>query len=365
MPENSARNPQVFTEKMTAILNYSALNLAMAIGYRTGLFDAMDTFDTPQTLQVIADKSGLSPRYIKEWLGVMVTGQIVEIARDDDGKHRYYLPKYHGDLITRRAGNSNLGVYTQEIPLLTACAMEAVIEGFKTGDGVSYDQYPRFQAFMSQLADAKHRQVLVDTFLPAVDGGRLIDDLQSGIRVCDLGCGTGVALILMAGEFPDSRFVGIDISREAIDTARREASRQQLNNLELVIADAAALKQSSELKGSFDYVTAFDAIHDQTQPLAALEGVYHVLAPGGRFSMVDIAARTNLADNLDHPMGPFLYTVSLMHCLPVGMVDGGSGLGMMWGREKAVQLLNEAGFATVQVLEIPEDPFNLHFFCFK
>ena len=365
MPENSDRNPQAFAEKMTDILNYSALNLAMAIGYRTGLFDVMDTFDTPQPLQAIADKARLNPRYIKEWLGVMVTGQIVEISRDDDGKNRYYLPGHHGDLITRRAGNSNLGVYTQEIPLLTACAMEAVIEGFRTGDGVDYDRYPRFQAFMSQLADAKHRQVLVDTFLPSVDGGRLIEDLRSGIRVCDLGCGTGVALILMAGEFPDSRFVGIDISREAIDTARREASQQQLTNLEFAITDAAALSDNSELKASFDYVTAFDAIHDQTNPLAALEGVRHILAPGGRFSMVDIAARTNLVDNLDHPMGPFLYTVSLMHCLPVGMVDGGSGLGMMWGREKAVQLLKEAGFATVQVLEIPEDPFNLHYLCFK
>jgi ubiquinone/menaquinone biosynthesis C-methylase UbiE len=365
MTNHSARNQKPFAEKMTDILNYSALNLAMAIGYRTGLFNVMDTFDTPQTQQVIADRAGLNRRYIKEWLGVMVTGQIVEISRDEDGKNRYYLPKHHGDLIARRAGNSNLGVYTQEIPLLTVCAMEAVVEGFSTGEGVSYDRYPQFQGFMSQLADAKHRQVLVDRFLPAVDGGRLIADLRAGIRMCDLGCGTGVALILMAGAFPDSRFVGIDMSREAIETARREASRQQLTNLEFVAADAATLKKNSDLKASFDYVTAFDAIHDQTRPLAALEGVHHILVPGGRFSMVDIAARTNLEDNLDHPMGPFLYTVSLMHCLPVGLVDGGSGLGMMWGQEKAVEMLKAAGFAKVQVLEMPEDPFNLHFLCFK
>ena len=365
MSENSIQNPQAFTEKMTGILNYSALNLAMAIGYRTGLFDVMDTFDTPQTLQAIADRSGLNPRYIEEWLGVMVTGQIVEISTDDDGSNRYSLPSQHGDVITRRAGNSNLGVYTQEIPLLTACAMEAVIDGFATGDGVRYDRYPKFQAFMSQLADAKHRQVLVDKFLPAVDGGRLMEDLRSGIRVCDLGCGTGVALILMAEAFPESRFVGIDISREAIESARRQASREQLANLEFVIDDAATLKDNPEFKDSFDYVTAFDAIHDQTRPLAALKGVYHILVPGGRFSMVDIAARTNQGDNLSHPMGPFLYTVSLMHCLPVGMVDGGSGLGMMWGQEKAVDMLKEAGFDEVEVLEIPEDPFNLHFLCFK
>ena len=365
MPKQSAQSPRSFADIMTDILNYSALNLAMAIGYRTGLFDIMDTFDAPQTQQLIADTAGLNPRYIQEWLGVMVTGQIVEISRGEDGQDRYYLPKQHGDFITRRSGNSNLGVYTQEIPLLTACAMEAVVEGFTSGEGVSYDRYPKFQAFMSQLADAKHRQVLVDTFLPAVDEGRLVEDLRSGLRVCDLGCGTGVALLLMAGAFADSHFVGIDISQEAIESARRKASRQQLTNLEFIIADAATLKKNSALKDSFDYVTAFDAIHDQTKPQAALEGVHHILAPGGRFSMVDIAARTSLADNLAHPMGPFLYTVSLMHCLPVGLVDGGSGLGMMWGREKAVEMLKAAGFAKVQVEEIPEDPFNLHFLCSK
>ncbi len=365
MTKNSAQTQKPFAEKMTDILNYSALNLAMAIGYRTGLFDVMDIFDNPRTLREIADHAELNPRYLKEWLGVMVTGKIVELSVGEDEKNRYYLPKQHGDLLARRAGNSNLGVYTQEMPLLTASAMDAVVEGFSTGDGVTYDHYPKFQAFMSQLADAKHRQVLVDKFLPAVDGGRLIQRLQSGIRVCDLGCATGLALILMATAFPESRFVGIDISREAIETARREAARQQLTNLEFVISDAAVLKENTELKVAFDYVTAFDAIHDQTRPQEVLKGVYHILAPGGRFSMVDIAARTNLADNLDHPMGSFLYAVSLMHCLPVGLVDGGSGLGMMWGREKALEMLEEAGFAQVQVLEIPEDPFNLHFLCFK
>ena len=81
--------------------------------------------------------------------------------------------------------------------------------------------------------------------------------------------------------------------------------------------------------------------------------------------MIDIAANSNLADNAAHPMGPFLYTVSLMHCMPVGLVDGGTGLGMMWGREKAVEMLNRAGFQQVQVLEMADDAFNLHFFCRK
>jgi SAM-dependent methyltransferase len=149
------------------------------------------------------------------------------------------------------------------------------------------------------------------------------------------------------------------------DADGRGTASQRLANLDFVTMDAAILKDIEDFKGIFDFVTAFDAVHDQTRPLAVLEGIHHSLAPGGVFSMVDIAARSNLAGNLDHPMGPFLYTVSLMHCMPVGLVDGGSGLGMMWGQEKAVEMLKAAGFKNVQVHEIPEDPFNLHFLCFK
>jgi SAM-dependent methyltransferase len=337
----------------------------MAIGYRIGLFDLLDTFDSPQTLETISVQAGLTSRYVREWLGVMVTAGIVELFRGEDGENRFYLPKQHGDLITRRAGNSNLGVYTQEIPLLTICAMEAVARGFHTGDGVPYEHYPKFQEFMSELANAKHRHVLVEKFLPSVDGGRLMQRLRSGIRVCDLGCAEGVAVMLMAQAFPRSRFVGIDLSAEAIEKAQGEALRRHIDNIDFYILDAASLKENKDWIGSVDYVTAFDAIHDQTRPLDALKGVYHILAPNGIFSMVDIAAESHLFDNQNHPMGPFLYTVSLMHCLPVGLVDGGTGLGMMWGRQQAVDMLTLAGFREVQVLEIPDDSFNFHFFCRK
>ena len=96
MTEESTASPKPFSEKMTDILNYGALNLALAIGYRTGLFDVMDTFDTPRTLRAIAEKSALNPRYIKEWLGVMVSGEIVQISMAEDGEDHYYLPKPHG-----------------------------------------------------------------------------------------------------------------------------------------------------------------------------------------------------------------------------------------------------------------------------
>ncbi len=389
---------------MSDILNYGALNLAMAIGYKKQLFDVMENLGGMATAAEIADSAGVNLRYVQEWLGVMATGGIVEIETDNDGgvdpvsapeqrdaphrtdarEARYHLPQAHAAFLTRRSGSSNLGVYTQEIPLLTQCAMSAVEKGFDTGEGAPFSVYPQFQSFMSELSNAKHREVLVEKFLPGVDNGKLIQRLEVGIRVCDLGCGEGVALNLMAKRFPKSEFVGIDNHAEAIETAKREAAEKGqmgsehdlgphhndggrgLKNITYRVADAATLMKNPSYAGQFDFIMAFDAIHDQIRPLAALKSVKHMLAEGGIFSMVDIDAGSCHSDNMDHPMGPFLYTVSLMHCMPVGLGasdENGMGLGMMWGRQQAVALLKEAGFAEIETLEMAHDPFNVHYQC--
>lgn len=354
-----------FAQKMTDILNYGALNLAMGIGYKNRMFDVLDDLNHPATITEIAVASGLNRRYLKEWLGIMVMGRIIELSQTPDGENTYFLPPEHAAFLTRNAGNNNLGVYTQEIPLLTSCAMDAVNKGFQTGDGVSFSQYPDFQVFMGQLANAKHREVLIPEFLPSVDNGNLVKRLEEGIRVCDLGCGQGVALNLMAEAYPQSRFVGLDNHEQSVQTGRDEARAMKLSNVEYLVRDAAVIEGDDVCCETFDYICAFDAIHDQSHPLAALKGIHYMLAPGGFFSMIDIKAYSDLRDNLDHPMGAFLYTVSLMHCMPIGLTDNGTGLGMMWGREKAEAMLREAGFEHVEVLDMENDGFNLHYFCKK
>ncbi|MCF8026068.1 MAG: class I SAM-dependent methyltransferase [Desulfobacteraceae bacterium] len=352
-----------FAEKMADILNCGALNLAMAIGYKNRIFDTLEDMGTPATAAEIAAASGLNERYLKEWLAIMVTGEIITPGKNEKNENTYYLPPEHASSLTRKSGNNNLGVYTQEIPLLTSCAMKSVIHGFQTGEGIAFSQYPDFQQFMSQLADAKHEQILLSEFLPSVENGKLVEKLKSGIRVCDLGCGHGVALNLMAGAFPKSQFTGIDNHEPALETARKNAEKKGLSNLVYKNRDAAKISGDPEFDKCFDYICAFDAIHDQSHPLEALKGIRYMLAPGGLFSMVDIKAQTNPADNMDHPMGPFLYTVSLMHCMPVGLNHNGTGLGMMWGREQAEAMLARAGFEDVRVMEMAHDGFNLHYLC--
>lgn len=352
-----------FSEKLNEILNYGALNLAIGIGYRLRIFDALESLNRSVTAAELAAETKLNERYLKEWLGIMVTGEIVELSISTSGEDLYFLPAEHARVLTRKAGNDNMGVYAQEIPMLTACAMEAVVSGFQTGQGVPFSNYPDFQNFMAELSDAKQKSILVDYFLPSIEQGRLVERLNSGISVCDLGCGQGVAVLLMAMAFPNSRFVGIDNHALAISVARKSAAREGVSNVEFMELDAATLYQDQTMAGRFDYVCAFDAIHDQSHPLEALKSVRHMLAPEGLFSMVDINASSSQMVNQNHSMGPFLYTVSLMHCMPVGLNDNGMGLGMMWGRKKAKTLLADAGFDRIEILEMDYDAFNVHFLC--
>ena len=359
--ENSAEKTEQFSQKLCDILNYGAMNTAMGIGYASGAFEALATFDEPALCESIALQGGLDDRYLQEWLGVMVTGGIVEVI-DEDGEELYFLPKEYVSLLTRGGGNANLGVYTQEIPLLTKCGLNEIVSGMQTGEGVGYEQYQPFYVFMEELANAKHEQVLVDTFLPSVQNGAIVERLKQGIRVCDIGCADGLVLHLMAKEYPNSTFVGFDIAETSVQKAQERAEVLGLKNIQFMVQDAGAEAVEAE---QFDYIMAFDSIHDQTRPFEALKNIQMMLKQGGVFSMVDITASSSVAENKDHPMGAFLYTVSLMHCMPVGLVDNGMGLGMMWGREQALALCSVAGFSSTEVHDIPEDGFNSHYLCHK
>ena len=140
-----------------------------------------------------------------------------------------------------------------------------------------------------------------------------------------------------------------------------DATARDLRNVTLVQADAAELW----LEDTYHLITAFDAIHDQARPARVLERVYAALRPGGVFLMQDIAGHTKLSDNTSHLLGPFTYTISCMHCMSVSLAAGGPGLGAMWGREKALEMLTAAGFTNVRVAELPHDPINYYYVAVK
>jgi ubiquinone/menaquinone biosynthesis C-methylase UbiE len=185
----------------------------------------------------------------------------------------------------------------------------------------------------------------------------LPEQLAAGVHVLDVGCGRGRIINRLAGAYPRSRFTGIDLSSEAIQFAWGEAADQRLRNVEFIVADLSDFDVKAEVE-AFDLVTTFDAIHDQAKPLNVLKGIYRTLKPDGVYLMQDIKGSSYVHKNLDHPLAPFLYTVSCMGCMTVSLAQGGEGLGAMWGEEKTREYLEKAGFCSIQKHELAHDIQN-------
>ncbi len=345
---------EAFAERLMDVLNSGAIAIMTSIGHRTGLFDAM-TGLPPSTSEQIADVANLNERYVREWLDAMVVGRIIE---HDPGAATYHLPQEHAAFLTRAASPDNIAAVAQYIPLMGSVE-DGIVERFKHGGGLPYSAFPRFHEVMAEDSGQTVVAALTDHILPLVPG--LIERLEEGIDVLDVGCGSGRALNLMARTFPNSRFAGYDFSEEAISRARAEAREHGITNVRFEVKDAAKLDEEAR----YDLITTFDAVHDQADPAAVLRGIADALREDGVYLMQDIAGSSHVHNNMDHPMGSFLYAVSTTHCMTVSLAQGGEGLGTMWGEEKAQEMLEEAGFTKVKVEQLPHDFFNNYFIITK
>ena len=349
-----AAKAEAFAGHVVGILNGGMLSLMIGIGHRTGLFDTMAEMP-PSTSEEIANKAGLNERYVREWLGAMVTGRIVDY---DASNAMYHLPPEHAGSLTRAAGPNNMCTLMDFVPEMAA-VRDGIVECFQKGGGVPYSEYENFQQLMSAMSSDIHDATLIDLTLPLVPG--LVALLKEGIDVADLGCGSGHAINLMAQAFPNSRFTGYDFSEEGVAAGREEAKAMELSNASFEVQDIAEFDGSEQ----FDVITVFDAIHDQAKPRDVLKNIYNLLRPGGVFFCVDIQASSNLHENMEHPLAPGLYSVSTMHCMTVSLALGGEGLGTMWGEQKARELMGDAGFTEIDVKQVEGDIFNNYYIAVK
>lgn len=339
-----------FLERVCGTLDAGAQAIMISIGHRTGLFDVMAQLP-PATSWDIADASELAERYVREWLAVMVTGGIVLY---DPHARTYRLPAAHAASLTRGAALGNIAVYAQAVALMGA-VQERILDCFETGKGTTYDNYPCFHQFMSEDSAQTVVAPLFDEILPLAEG--LDARLGNGIDVLDAGCGRGRALIAMAERFPASRFQGYDLCPDAIDDATRTARDKGLSNIAFETRDLTGFVAPN----GFDFITSFDAVHDQQDPQGLVAGIYRSLRPNGVYLMQDIGGSAHLENNLDFPMASLLYAISCMHCTPVSIGQGGEGLGTMWGWETAQAMLENAGFLSVERHVFPHDPMNTWF----
>lgn len=335
-----------FADQLLGFYTGSFITYMIDLGHRTGLFDA--AADGPCTSKELAERAGLQERYVREWLGAVVTAGIIGY---EPATESYTLPAEHAACL-RGTGEQNLAPLSLLSGLL-ARFIQPVAGAFRDGGGVPYSDYrPEFTDVMDGLNRPLFDGILVDGIVPLAAG--LAERLTAGTRVADIGCGTGHTTNLLARAFPASRFVGYDLAEDAIDRARAEAAAWSLPNVTFVVHDVAQLPVGEPCGAVF----AFDAVHDQADPAGVLARVFEALSPGGVFVMFDIRASSHLENNVGNPLAPWLYAVSTLHCLTVSLAADGAGLGTVWGEELALEMLAAAGFVDTAVHEAPGDPLD-------
>ncbi len=313
----------------------------IAIGDATGLWRALAR--GPGRPSTIAARAGLSIRPVEEWLGAVAAARLV---RYDERSGRFALEEPYrsalsGDSVLNVAAGARLwGSAVQRWPL--------VVEAFRTGRGVPAARYlPDFPVAMDELNRRRYDALLVRRYLPIVPF--LVDRLVAGSRVLDVGCGLGRTSRLIAKAFPRSEVVGLDRSPKAIRSARALARQEGLTNLTFVIADAALWRAGRRFGVAF----AFDALHDQADPVGVARAVYRALEPGGLFVAIEPAAWSRLGRNIGDSGAEYLYGFSTLYCLMVSLAERGAGLGAAWGWPRARELLESAGFRTVRRYPVP------------
>jgi SAM-dependent methyltransferase len=225
-----------------------------------------------------------------------------------------------------------------------------LIEAFKTGKGVGWDEHdPDLFQGTERFFRPGYLTNLVSAWLPALDG--VVEKLQSGATVADVGCGHGASTVIMAKAFPQSRFVGFDYHAPSINAARDAAHAAGVTNCEFEVASA------KDYPGTYDVVAHFDCIHDMGDPVGAARHTLQSLKPDGTWMLVEPFANDDVVDNLT-PVGRVFYSASTFICTPASLAqDVGAALGAQAGEGRLRDVAQEAGFTRFR--RAAETPFNL------
>lgn len=316
---------------------------AALVGDRSGLFRAMAGAGA-LSARVIAERSGVQPRYVEEWLAVMTGAGYVE---HDAAHDTYTLPDEHALFLTNPATEYYLGGLFHGLPGLMS-SLPRVAQAYQTGEGVHFAD---FGAEMPLALEAMNRPVyetrLVRDWLPALPAA--LERLRAGGRALDVGCGTGVVPITLAKAFERATIAGLDLDARSIAIARERAREAGVGERVQFLQTPVEQMPRDE---RWDLITTFDVIHDLPDPHGTLVLIRAALAEGGTYLMVEPKVADRLEDNVANPFARMLYGMSCLHCVPQSLAQGGPGLGACWGESRARALARAAGFAEFRRLEV-------------
>lgn len=323
------------------------------LGERLGLYRALAA-KGPLNATELASTAGINERYAREWLeqeavaGILV----VEPGNDDSSERRYSLPPGHAEVLTD-ADSINFFAPVGSGLVGIGMVMPNVVQAFRTGGGVPYEAYgAEMRSSISRLNRPGLLNLLGSRWLPAIsDVDRRLRS-EPPARVADVGCGTGWSSIGIAKAYPLVTVDGFDLDSASIEDARRNAQESGVaDRVTFQVRDAA----DPSLAGSYDLVTAFETIHDMSDPVGALRAMRGLTKTGGTIVIADEKVAEEFAAPGDE-LERFMYGWSAVHCLPVGMVEPHSaGTGTVMRPSRLRHYAQQAGFADLEILPVEND----------
>ncbi len=328
------------------------VSLMIHLGDRLGLYRALAGAG-PVTATELAARTGLHERWLLEWLRSQAaaglldsrdgtvfqqSGEATAVLADEESSLEFAAGAFHG------------GMAPPEV-------VDRLADAFRTGVGLTYDDLgPSAAHHVERMLAPWTRQALVPHILPQLDG--VVDRLREGIRVADVGCGAGVAILAMADAFPASTFEGYDPSQHAIHRARAKLAERGLTNVTFHIAEATELPDTP----TYGFVLTLDCLHDMTRPAEAVAAIRNAITDDGTWLIKDIRSSENWNDNTRNPVLAMLYGTSVATCLSSALSEpGGAGLGTLGlPPARAEELCRAAGFTRFALRDFNE-PANLYY----
>ncbi len=318
----------------------------VVIGHNLGLYKALA--DGPASADELAARTQTSPRYIAEWLRGQAAGGYVEY---DAAADRYSMTEEQAFALTNPDG----GIYAPGAFVLALGTLRAeprITEAFRSGAGLGWhEQDADVFTGCEQFFRPGYIANLIPAWIPALEG--VEDKLRAGANVADIGCGLGASTILLAQEYPNSRFTGSDYHDQSIELARKHAGDAGVTNrVTFEVASAATFPGTG-----YDLAATFDCLHDMGDPLAAAKHIRQALKPDGTWLIVEPYATDEVAANMN-PVGRVYYNFSTLLCVPNALSQsGGYALGAQAGEAAIRQVVTDAGFTRFR--RATETPFNL------
>lgn len=324
-----------------------AMGVFMAyLGDQAGVYAAIEAAG-PVTIEKLAKKTGLNPKYLREWLGANAAAGYVLY---DPEKETYALSPEQAIVFAREGHPACMQGFFEALMAQFGTHAKAV-ETFKSGEGRPWSDHSK-QCFCGtdRFFRPGYAANLLTNWIPSLKG--VEKKLKSGAKVADIGCGHGSSTVLMAEAFPNSTFVGFDFHESSIKAARAKAKKAGVKNATFEVARA------QDFPGrNYDFACIFDALHDMGDPVGAAKHIRETLKPEGTFMLVEPMAGDTLADNLN-PVGQVFYAFSTVVCTPASLAqEGAMGLGAQAGQKRLTKVLKDAGFGKVR--RAAETPTNM------